>query len=131
MPLAQDLMGLGMPSQLALQVAVGGSGPLTITAAGSSFATATKILANQTLAVCTNANSTLGVSLPTVGSDAGALLGDQFIIANANTTDCLKVFSSSGVVICVNGSNTSSTSAGVNTSLVLYPVSTTQWVGVS
>lgn len=128
MTLAQDLMGLGMPANLALQVAVGGSGPLTIIAAGSAFSSSTKILANQTMVACTTADSTKGIGLPTVGGDNGCLLADEFTVGNVNGTDCLKVFASSGVTICTGGSNTSSTALGVNTTMTLYPISTTLWI---
>jgi UDP:flavonoid glycosyltransferase YjiC (YdhE family) len=40
------------------------------------------------------------------------------------------VFASSGVVIAVGGSNTSSTSIPTCVSLLVMPVSTTQWAGL-
>lgn len=130
MALAQDLMGLGMPHSLALHIAEGGAGPLLIAAAGSTFATATKLTGNQGAVYCTTADSSKGIALPTIGANDGPLFVDDFIIANVSATDCLKIFSSSGVQICTGGSNTSSTALAVNTAIILYPVTSTQWVGI-
>lgn len=131
MALAQDLMGLGMPHSLALHIAEGGAGPLLIAAAGSTFATATKIGSSQGAVYCTSADSTKGLSLPTIGAPGdGPLFVDDFIVANVSATDCLKIFASSGVQICTGGSNTSSTALAVNTAIILYPVTSTQWIGI-
>ena len=132
MALAQDLMGLGLPHSLALHIAEGGTGPRLIAAPGSSFATATKIAGGQGAVYCTTADSTKGVALPTVGSGAtdGPLFVDDFIIANVNASDCLKVFASSGVSICASGTNTSVVAIAVNTAMILYPVTASQWVGI-
>lgn len=130
MALAQDLMGLGLPHSLSLHIAEGGAGPLLIVAAGSTFATATKIGSSQGAVYCTTADSTKGLSLPTIGSNDGPLFVDDFIIANVNAVDCLKIFSSSGVAICTGGSNTSSAALAVNSAMILYPVTSTQWIGI-
>lgn len=129
---ATDLMGLGLPPLLAGHIASGGVGPLTITAAGTAFSSATRIGPEQYLVTCTTAGGSgaAAVSLPAVGGDTGCLLADDFIINNATATQSLTVFASSGVSISVGGTNTSSTTVSVHTTMTLFPVSTTQWVGV-
>ncbi len=129
MALASDLLGLGLNPFLAGHLASGGNGPLTIAAAGSTFATATKLQAEQFVCSCINADGTKGVALPTVGGDSGALLADDYVINNAGSTS-LQIFSSSGVVISTGGSNTSSTQVQLHTTMTLYPISTTQWIAV-
>jgi hypothetical protein len=128
MALAADLMGLGLSPLIASRTATAGIGPVTIVAAGGSFTSATKIQATQFL-VSNSTGGGLGVALPTVGGDAGAFLGDDFIINNAATAS-LNVFCSSGVTISVGGANTSSTSLSSHVTLTCYPITTTQWVGV-
>lgn len=132
MALASDLMGLGLPPLLAAHTANAGTGPLTITAAGGTFAGATRLGVTQFLATCTNAGgaNSLAVSLPAVGGDTGCLLGDDFVINNATATQSLTVFASSGVSISVGATNTSSTTIPVHTTMTLFPISSTQWVGV-
>src|SRR5258706_5454932 len=106
MALAADLMGLGVSPLIAARTASGGIGPLTIVAAGSSFATAAKIQCTQFL-VSNSTNGGLSVALPTVGGDGGAFLGDDFLINNAASAS-LNVFCSSGVNISVGGTNANS-----------------------
>lgn len=128
MAFASDLMGLGVSPLIADRTASAGNGPITIVAAGGSFASATRIQCTQFLV----SNSTAGglaISLPPVGGDAGAFLGDDFVINNA-TTASLNIFCSSGVTISVGGSNTSSTSMSSHTTMTVYPITTTQWIGV-
>ncbi len=127
MALASDLMGLGMPHILALNVAEGGIGPLTIVGAGSSYATSTKIGADQRLCVSQTSAAGTCVGLPVVGGDAGAYLGDRFVIANAGT-DSLKVFASTGVVIKA-GDSSSTISVQPCKTLVVQPISSILWVG--
>lgn len=124
-----DLMGLGLPPLLAEHIAETGNGSLTATAAGSTFATSTKILPNQNMLACSNANGTVALGLPAVGGDAGALLGDPFVISNTGTTS-LQVFASSGITINMNGSNTSQQPVQAGTTSMIWPISTTQWIGV-
>lgn len=130
MSLASDLMGFGLPPLLSEHIASGGNGPLSITAAGSAFSSATRIQANQYVVSCTNANGTNGLSLPVVGGDGGCLLADDFVVNNANGSNALNLFSSSGVAISVGGTNTSSTTIASHTTMTLYAITTTQWVGV-
>lgn len=130
MALASDLMGFGMPAQLAGRIATGGTGPLTLVAIGSSYATATKILTEQGLvSITASGATTTGVSLPPVGSDAGALLADDYVINNAGTS-AITIYASTGVLLSMNGSNNSTQPILSQTTVVMYPVSTTQWIGL-
>jgi len=134
MALAQDLMGFGVSPQQANRTASGGAGPLTIQPLGSSYAGSAKLGATQFLcsvpATATLVTGTTsGVGLPTVGTDNGALLADQYIINNAGSAT-ITVWASSGVSISVGASNTSSTAVAVHTSITCYPVSTVQWIGI-
>lgn len=129
MTLSSDLTGLGVAPLVAARTATAGIGPVTITAAGTTFATATRIGCAQFL-VSTTTTGNLSLSLPPVGGDNGALLGDDFIINNATTGSSLTIFGSTSVQISIAGSNTSSCSLSSHQTLTCYPVSTTQWVGV-
>lgn len=128
MTLSSDLTGLGVSPLLAARTATAGVGPITIVAAGATFASAPRIQCTQFL-VSNTTGGGLSVALPAVGGDNGALLGDDFIINNASTAS-LNVFCSSGVSISVGGTNTSSTVMTSHTTLQAYPVSTTQWIGI-
>ena len=128
MSLASDLMGLGIQPLLAARTATAGTGPLTIVAAGATFASATKIQCTQFL-VSNTTGGGLSVALPPIGGDAGAFLGDDFIINNASTAS-LNVFCSTGVTISVAGSNQNSIALTSHQTLTAYPISTTQWIGL-
>lgn len=127
--LSSDLMGLGVSPLQAQRTANAGTGPLTIASAGSSFATANRIDCAQYLVSCSDSDGTKAIALPQVGSDQGALIGDIFTINNAGSTT-FTIFCSTGVTISVSGSNTSSTTLGVHTSLTCFPLTSTQWAGV-
>lgn len=129
MALASDLMGLGIQPLLAARTATAGVGPITMLAAGSTFATANRIQCTQFIVSVTNSDGTKGVSLPAVGGDTGAFLADDFVINNAGSAS-LFVFVSSGVAISIAGSNTASTILTTHSTLTCYPISTTQWVGI-
>lgn len=126
---SDDLTGLGLAPGLALRMSNAGTGPLTITAAGSSYATSTKLKVAQRVVGATNADGTVGVGLPAIGGNDGPLLGDEFVINNTGGTNSLKVFLSSGVTISAGGTNTSVISVLTNDTLTCYPVSSTQWIG--
>jgi hypothetical protein len=125
-------MGLGIAPLQALRTSNGGNGPLTVTAAGTTFATATRLQAAQYFVSVSGAGGSGGaaVSLPSVGSDTGALLADDFVVNNLSAAQTLTVFSSTGVTISTSGSNTSSTSLAIHTSATFYPLSSTQWICV-
>lgn len=128
MALASDLIGLGVSPLIALRTASAGNGPLTIVAVGATFASATRIQATQFLVSNVTAGG-LSVSLPVVGGDNGAFLGDDFLINNA-TTASLNVFASTSVGISVGGTNNSTTVLFSHQSMTCYPITSTQWIGV-
>jgi hypothetical protein len=129
MALASDLMGLGMPPFLAKEIAEGGVGPLTITGAGTTFATGTKINTDQFYFQITNSAAGSAISLPTVGGDNGSLLCDLYVIGNTSTATVL-LFSSTSVTILANGSNSAGQQLTTKQTAILTPVSTTQWIGI-
>lgn len=129
MALASDLMGLGMPPILAAKISQGGIGPLTITAAGTTYATSTKIGSEQSLVGCSNGNNTLSLGLPPVGGDSGASIGDEFVIANTGTTDTVVLRSSTSVLI--NASTQDSVfNLGPGKTISIFPLSSTLWAPV-
>ncbi len=134
MALAQDLMGLGISPLQAAHTASGGTGPVfsggILTSSTSVFANSNRIGAYQFVVTISNGVSTTGVCLPSVGSDSGCLIADDFVINCSGGTTCMLLFASSGVSISTGGSNTSFTTLAPHTSITLYPVSTTQWIGV-
>ncbi len=127
--LATDLTGLGVNPLQAYRTANAGTGPLTISSSGSAFASANRIDGAQYLVSCSDSDGTKALSLPPIGGDGGALIGDCFTINNQGTTT-FTIFCSTSVVISVSGSNTSSTTLGIHTSLTCYPITQTQWIGI-
>src|SRR6267142_7117847 len=127
--LASDLQGLGVNPLQAYRTANAGTGPLTIASLGSTFATANRVDGAQYLVTCSDSDGTKALSLPPIGGDGGALIGDCFTINNQGSTT-FTIFCSTGVTISVSGSNTSSTTLGIHTSLTAYPLSTSQWIGI-
>lgn len=131
MALSSDLMGLGMPPLLAAKIAQGGSGPLTITAAGTTYAGSTKINSEQSLVGCSNGNNTLSIGLPVVGGDNGASIGDEYVIANTGTTDTVVLRSSTSVLISGRAGQDSKFSLAPATAISIFPLSTTLWAAVN
>jgi len=133
MALSSDLMGLGVNPLQAARTATGGTGPLTITPAGTSFATSTKIGCTQFLVTSTGAAGAC-LGLPAIGGDNGALIADDYIINNQGTAT-LQVFASTSVLISVNGTISSRVSMTTHTTMTLYPTTavlatgTANWVG--
>lgn len=77
-----NLMGLGLPTQLAGRV---GMHVAAVTVAGAMAGAATQIPGQQGVYYANASNSGSGVALPQVGGQGvgkGALLGDEFQIAN-------------------------------------------------
>lgn len=129
MALASDLMGLGMPPLLAAKIAQAGIGPVTITAAGTTYAGSTKIGSEQSLVGCSNGNNTLSLGLPPVGGDSGASIGDEFVIANTGTVDTIVLRSSTSVLI--NAATQDSVfNLGPGKAISIFPFSSTLWVPV-
>jgi hypothetical protein len=123
-----DLMGLGMPVFLARRL---GMEPLQVTAAGATRASATNLPGDPYLACVIGTNGGVGLELPAVGGDTGALLGDPYIVQALYAT--ASVYPGSGATISVLGASYG-TATGVtvemNTATVFYPVTATQWIGV-
>lgn len=130
MTLASDLMGLGMPPMLAAKIAQGGIGPVTITAAGTTYATSTKLGVEQSVVGCSNANNTLSIGLPPVGGDTGVSIADEIIVGNTSTTDSLVLRASTGVLISAGGAQDSVFVVSKATAIALYPLSSTLWLGI-
>lgn len=129
--LAQDLMGFGVPPLQAAVIANAGVGPINVTAKGSSQSTAFQLGARQYLAFI-NGGGGGWVSLPTVGGDNGANIGDDFVIHN-NVASC-SVVPPPNVTLNIGGSQFSSSSAFTLAqfkTLTVWAVSTTQWCGLS
>ncbi len=135
MALATDLIGLSWPPLLSDEMACGGAGPLTITAAGTTFAASTKIKSNQFVVTSNSADGT-AVGLPVIGSDSGALLGDEFTINNSGSSS-LFIFASTSVLISGQGSLSSKQFLQTHQTAILYPVTptlatvTANWVMVA
>lgn len=129
MALDQNLMGLGLPAPLAIRVANGGTGPVTIAAAGTSTATGTQIRGKQFV---TYVGSGSGwAALPTVGgSDNAAEIADDFVIHNGLSSN-LTVGIPTGVTVNIGGSNiTSQFTITTAKTFTGWVVSTTQWFGI-
>jgi hypothetical protein len=129
MPKKTDLMGLGMPYQLAARMA---TEPLIATAAGGTRASATVIGGTQYLVCFNNSNSGAGAVLPAIGGDVGCLMGDDFIVNN-QIVGGMTVYAPAGMAISMAGALASG-SGGValssHTSSTFYPVSASTWIGV-
>ena len=123
MALAVDLMSLGSPPLQSLHGASGGNGPLTITAAGTTYANSTKIQAEQYLVTSNSATGT-SVGLPVIGSDNGALLGDVFVVNNSGSSS-LFIFASTSVLISGGGSLSSKQFLQPHQTATLYPMTST------
>jgi hypothetical protein len=136
MSLATDLIGLGEQPLVAQRTSNGGIGPLTAVAIGTNYATGYQMKGAQYFVEITSGSGAF-VSLPIVGSDNGALLGDNFVIINnAGGTVTLaaptnvNMFGSIGT----SGAATAPTntlSLANNTVYAFWPVTTTLWAGKS
>jgi len=137
MSLASDLMGLGVSPLQAMKTSTGGTGPLTITPVGASFASSAKIGCSQYLVTAPSTTlSGLSVGLPPIGGDNGAYLADDFIVNNQGTSSLL-VFASASVLISMNGSLSSLQRIQTHQTATFYSVlvtptsNTANWIGVS
>ena len=123
MALSSDLMGLGVSPLQAARTANGGTGPVTIAAAGTSFAGATRIGCTQYFVSCANAGAgASSLALPVIGGDNGALVADDYIVNNASSTT-ISVFASTSVAISVGGSFNSTTTIAAHTTTTFYALS--------
>lgn len=124
MSLDQNLMGLGVPASVAVRVANGGTGPITMaaTTGGATIGTRQNVIL---------VNSGSGkVTLPTVGgSDMGPDVADDFVIHNG-LSSTLTVVIPSGVTVSLQGSGqTGSFTIATHQGVTLFVQSTTQWFG--
>jgi hypothetical protein len=128
-------MGLGVSPLIAARTATGGIGPVTISPVGTSYASSTKIGATQFLVTATSFASGTAVGLPTIGSDNGAFIADDYIINNQGTSS-LFVLVSTSVLISMNGSLSSLQRVQSHQTASFYPVlvsttaGTANWIGV-
>ena len=131
MALAQDLMGLGQGPAVAARVATGGTGPVTIAAAGNSAATATQIMAGQFVVYV--ATGTGGVAAPPLGSTGAVLVYDQYVIHNG-TGGTITVYPPPGITVNIGGTGFTQGSPGTLTTLRTLTIWTgptaTQWFGL-
>lgn len=130
MSLAQDLMGLGTSPLLAAHTASAGTGPVTVTSAGTSLGTAVKMGAYQFL-ISVNVSGTTGsgLVLPAVGGDNGCLIGDDFIVNNA-TGSTVIVYAPANVNISGGGVNNGTFSVTTHTACTFFSITASQWVAV-
>lgn len=131
MSVDQNLMGLGMPAALAVRIASAGTGPIGITAKGSSLSTGTQIGGKQFITYVTGTGG--WVSLPASGGDMGPELGDDFIIHNAlSSSASLTVGIPTGVTVNISGTAyTASYTLVTLKTLTLWVQSSTQWFGIA
>ena len=126
-----NLMGLGLPAPLANRMADASDGAILVTAIGASQASAYQIGGAQALVIVQGSSTGLGVSLPAVGGDNGALLGDDFTISNIYGGSVI-VYAPGSAVIYQGGVSTSG-ATGVSVSLAklgtFYPVTPSVWIG--
>src|SRR5215467_13828147 len=108
-----NLMGLGVNAFQAQRFA---TDPTLVFASGASTASATAIGGSQYLTVVTTTSAAgSGIALPQVGTDNGALLGDDFIINN-QVASSITVFGPAGTTLSIAGVNNSlSTGVGLST----------------
>jgi hypothetical protein len=134
MSLAQDLMGLGENPIVASRLASGGVGPVSITAVGTSLATAIQIYGSQYITTVTAISGGGCVALPAITGQNTPLIYDDFVLHNASTGS-LTVFPNTGVTVNIGG--VAYVTANPFTLTTLKTLSfwtgptTTQWFGLS
>jgi hypothetical protein len=125
MALASDIMGLGVPAAQARHMSIGGTGPTSAAAAGTTWATATLIRNNQYfISVTTGQDGAAGLALPTA-----PLPTDQYIVNNRSQT-IMVVFAPVGVVISIGGTATSYAALATHATHIFYPISSSAWCAV-
>ena len=131
MSLDVNLLGLGMPAALAARIASGGTGPVAVTAKGSSLSTGAQLGGKQFVTYVTG--SAGWVSLPPVGGDFGPEVADDFVIHNALSAGAsLTVGIPAGVTINISGTAyTGSYTLVTLKTLTMWVQSSTQWFGIA
>lgn len=131
MSMATDLQGLGVPPLLAERTANAGIGPITVNVQGSIYTTGYQIRNAQYLIYISSVSPTGVLSLPVIGSDNGALLGDDFVVANG-TAAAVSIYPPSTVSIIGAGtSNAAGTpiSVAANSVITIWAgPNTTTWI---
>jgi len=133
MALAQDLMALGQNPWSAGRLATGGTGPVSIVAAGNSAATATQIMVGQFVVYVTS--GTGGIAAPPVTgfNMNNVLIYDNYVIHNG-TGGTITIYPPAGVTVNIGGSNITQGSPGTLASLRTVTLWTgptsTQWFGL-
>lgn len=125
MALAQDLMGVGMPSEQALRI---GYQLVNINAAGTAQGTATEITAAQSgnvYAVVVPASNQQGVRLP-----ASAEITTVVAISPTLATPLITVYPSTGQTIDLLSANTGIAFTTANKNAYFVRVSPTNWRSV-
>lgn len=103
-----DLMGLGLPYLVAQRL---GDDPTAITAAGQTVASAAQLAGAPSIWYVNASNSGSGIKLPQLGGDGGALLGDEFVIANllSATIAIYATTNNAGSAVAIYANSTSAT----------------------
>ena len=127
----QLLMGLGLPPMLATRLA-DTSGSILVAGAGTSTTTAYQIRGTQFVIFINSGATTNWVALPSVGgSDNAAQVADQFVIHNGNATSAT-IGIPTGVTVNIGSTGyTGNYTLTTLKTLNLWPVSNTQWFGIS
>jgi hypothetical protein len=104
MATAQDLMGLGMPSQLARLL---GTTPVQVSAAGTSVGDAPVIGVDRKCTILiAGTSSASGAAIGTVGADSGPLLGDEIWVSNVVGGN-ITIYAKNNAQFMINGLTTS------------------------
>ena len=128
----QNLIGLGLPVPLANRMCDASDGLIQITAQGATQASAYQLSTGQNAVLITATSGGAGVNLPVIGTDQGAMMGDNVIITNAL---------SASVIVYASGANTTITQLGASISAATgvsvssykvgeyFAASSSTWVG--
>ena len=134
-----DLMGLGLPPLLARRMA---TEPTLVIGGGTSVGSAVQIGQDQYL-VCVTAStgSNSAVVMPQIGGDgpnAGALLGDDFIINNqcSGSTIVYIANNASGSVVSISSASaltagTTGVSVGTHRTMTMYSITSSTWLALT
>jgi hypothetical protein len=136
MTLSSDLTGLGVPPLQAERMSTAGVGPITVvpTGVGGSYSTGYQIKNAQYLIYLpsvANGGFNGSLSLPPIGSDNGALIGDDFVICNGLSAT-VSIYPPSNVSIIglttTNAPGTAITLASNSVITIWAGPTTTTWI---
>jgi hypothetical protein len=111
-----NLMGLGLPAPLANRMGDCLEAGTSITAQGATQASAYQIGGSQYVVNVTASSSGCCVSLPAIGGDNGALIGDDFVITLNMSGGSCTVFAPGASTVINQGGAQISASTGVSVS---------------